>query len=807
MTSPFHLFGIRHHGPACARSLVAALENMVPDCILIEGPPDAEDTLSLLGEDNLVPPVALLVYAREQMDEASFYPFAQFSPEWQALQYGQSKSIPVRFMDLPHTHRFAMRIEAQKQQEQAPEKCRNEDVQSEQTVLDTGSPETKDLYPDSDSTLHSPPSEPGEKTHSLLYHDPLSWLAQAAGYTDGESWWNQWIEERNHPGDIFAVVSEVMTALRSEQEAMVSRNIFTDEHYKEDDLREAYMRKTMREAEKQGYQRIAVVCGAWHVPALKVFPSAKEDQAKLKNLPKVKVGSVWVPWTYQRLSRQSGYGAGIESPQWYSHLWTHANDEQRSIRWLSKVASLFRQNNLDCSSAHVIESARLAEALAAVRGRHQAGLDELLESVQTVMCMGDSTPLRLVHDALVIGHQMGSIPENAPGVPLQRDLEQQQKSLRLKPEALPKKLDLDLRKPQDIARSELLHRLSLLGIHWGTLSGAGLYYGSARTQGTFHEIWELCWQPELAIRIIEKSAYGRSVEEAAGQYLLSTIAAEEKLATLSSLIEPLLCANLPSAVPVVMARLDTLAAMSSDVIQFMRAISPLVEILRYGNVRQTDGSQLKHILENMVARTVVGLPMACNSLDDAAAVQILKDIRQLNQSLDVLFHEIPALKDDWFHCLGRLSHLGQIHRAISGLASRFLYEAQVIDVEALEVRMQLALSSGQIPEHIAAWLEGFVSDNALVLLHHDGLWGLLDNWLSLVDDAVFQQILPMLRRAFTNFNPNERHQLATRAKARKVVNADYAGISPGSDQFDMARYEKPLPVLARILGRNSEFIR
>jgi hypothetical protein len=41
-----HIFGIRHHGPGSARSLRASLEALSPDCILVEGPPDADEVLS-----------------------------------------------------------------------------------------------------------------------------------------------------------------------------------------------------------------------------------------------------------------------------------------------------------------------------------------------------------------------------------------------------------------------------------------------------------------------------------------------------------------------------------------------------------------------------------------------------------------------------------------------------------------------------------------------------------------------------------------------------------------------------------------
>src|ERR1043166_6636278 len=110
------------------------------------------------------------------------------------------------------------------------------------------------------------------------------------------------------------------------------------------------------------------------------MPSAKQDADLLKGLPKVKVSATWIPWTYSRLAYASGYGAGIESPGWYDFLFgvpqlpvsstpdkTHASI--LSIRWLAKVAHLRRDEDLDASSASVIEAVRLAESIAALRGR------------------------------------------------------------------------------------------------------------------------------------------------------------------------------------------------------------------------------------------------------------------------------------------------------------------------------------------------------------------------------------------------------------------------------------------------------
>ena len=126
---------------------------------------------------------------------------------------------------------------------------------------------------------------------------------------------------------------------------------------------------------------------------------------------------------------------------------------RRTVGWLARVAHLLRSKDLDCSSAHIIEATRLAESLAALRGHASPGLPELDEAIVTVISMGERAPLRLIERELSVGDRIGGVPADVPQVPLQRDIEQQQKSLRLKPEAAAKVLALDLRKDTDRDRS------------------------------------------------------------------------------------------------------------------------------------------------------------------------------------------------------------------------------------------------------------------------------------------------------------------------------------------------------------------
>lgn len=312
-------------------------------------------------------------------------------------------------------------------------------------------------------TAEDPSSESSsapEPSGSDLRVDPLAVLAEAAGYDDPERWWEDVVEHRGvGERDAFAP----FTALEEAMGAL--RETYGVGGHERDLVREAYMRLQVRAAQREFEDDVAVVCGAWHVPALRRRTAVAADRALLKGLPKVKVDLTWVPWTHRRLSRASGYGAGIDSPGWYGHLF--GAPDRPVERWMTKVAGLFREEDRIVSPAHVIEAVRLAETLAVMRGRPLPGLGETTDAVRAVMCEGSDIPLALVRDRLVVGDVLGEVPPGAPAVPLQRDLDRSQRRLRIKPEALERELELDLRKETDAGRSRLLHRLRLLGIDWG----------------------------------------------------------------------------------------------------------------------------------------------------------------------------------------------------------------------------------------------------------------------------------------------------------------------------------------------------
>lgn len=764
-----HIFGIRHHGPGSARSLCQALTQLQPDIVLVEGPPDAEAVLPLLAHRQMRPPVALLIYSSDDLRQAVYYPFAVFSPEWQAIHYALTQQIPVRFMDLPQTHRLALGM---KQQEQA-------DDTEEKTAADP--PEAP---PDQSPTLeHQPFPNP--------YDDPLSLLAEAAGYSDGERWWEHLVEQRQDSTQLFAAIGEAMTVLRSHIQTH-SPNSMPESSL--EPHREAYMRKTIREATKQGYQRIAVVCGAWHAPALETLPPAKEDTALLKGLPKVKTEATWIPWTHGRLTISSGYGAGIESPGWYQHLWDEGRRKastqsttSSAIRWMAKVARLLRKQDLDASSASVIEAVRLAETLAALRDRPLPSLTEFNEATQTVLCFGDPLPMQLIHQQLIVGERLGKVPAETPMIPLQQDLQRQQKRLRLKPDAAQTTLDLDLRKPLDLERSHLFHQLTLLQIGWGQPQTTG------NTKGTFRESWRLQWQPEFAIRLIEMGIWGNTLETAATAWTCDR-ANKANLPELTRLIDQTLLANLPQAIAHLMSRLEAEAALASDLAHLMNALPPLVNVLRYGTVRQFETTLVGHVVEGLITRICIGLPIAVASLDDDAAIQMYQQIVAVNGAIALL--QQAHTSEAWQQVLLQLAEQQGLHGLVAGRCCRLLFDAGVFQPDDAARRLSLALSTAIEPAQAAAWIEGFLTGSGLLLIHNPALWQVLDDWVTGLSGETFTAILPLLRRTFSTFAAPERRQMGERVRQGHAQTPAIAQ----SGRFDGDRADTVLPLIAQLLG-------
>jgi hypothetical protein len=750
MPSEVEYFGIRHHGPGSARRLLESLEALQPAEVLIEGPADLSEMIPMLADQDMVPPLALLAYPAGEPERSIFWPFSVFSPEYQAIVWSVNKNVPVRFIDLPVSWRF-----------------------KEPAATEPDSVEPA-MHVENKKQETNSPAEVAASRLAQIGRDPIGALAFAAGYEDGESWWQHVIEENAEPGPVFAAVADAMQALR-EDVPLASE---------EEAAREAHMRLEIAKARKQFDGPIAVVCGAWHVPALKAKHTAHHDRALLKGAAKRKISATWTPWTAPRLAMSTGYGAGVAAPGWNQHLWETPREEQ-ATRWIARIARCMRQRGQVVSTASLIETERLAIALAAIRGRPNAGFDEITDATVACMCFGNWLLWQSIAAELLIGSDVGSISDGVPLAPLLEDLQRQQKAARLKPEALQRELSLDLRSDSGLFRSTLLHRLHALDVPWGKLNDPG------RSRGTFRERWVLSWEPEFSVALVENLVFGATIEQAAAGRMVARLQDATKLGELSNLVFEAMTAQLPYAAAKVSESLEQRTGQATDCLELLSALPPIADVLRYGKARQFDTAQMAALFDRIAVGASLALHHATRNLDDEAAAMLRRSIGEADRSLQLI--QSPS-RDGWLAALRDVMSDKQATPLIAGQAARLLFEGEYItSQEAIDV-MARKLSPGTSTSEAAGFFEGVLEGAGTRLIHDQQLRRCVSDWIISLDEQTFVESLPLFRRVFSNLDQMERRRLLDAALGRQTAQTGY-GVVDNIEQLWPAHFERITAIL------------
>jgi hypothetical protein len=227
----------------------------------------------------------------------------------------------------------------------------------------------------------------------------------------------------------------------------------------------------------------------------------------------------------------------------------------------------------------------------------------------------------------------------------------------------------------------------------------------------------------------------------------------------------------------------------------METLPQLVRLLRYGNVRQTDETLVREIVDGIIPRITAGLSGAVASLNDEAAATMERQVRGTHAAIELL--DAAAHLADWLDCLRRILDSEGVHGLLRGRCARLLLDAGKIESDQIARRLSLSLSRGNDPAQGARWLEGFLSGSGLLLIHDEKLLGLIDTWVDEIDGAIFQELLPLLRRTFTTFPTGERRQIG-----QLLTEGKSTGKGPATDgsEIDAVRGERALPLLKLILG-------
>jgi hypothetical protein len=723
MKENLNVFGIRHLSPGASYHLLDYLESKKPKCILIEGPSDANGFMELIANKNVVPPIAILAYTIELPVETILYPFANYSPEYQAICWGKRNKCEVRFIDLPSN--VSLKLGGFK----------NKVVTNE----------AKDFY-DYHNTLY-------EKIANHYHED------------DYESYWERYFEH-NLNKDTFRDGLKFQSKEVREMVVDMEYEIIPYD-YSYNTLREAHMRREIDKALAEGFtiEDLVVVVGAYHVSGITNDQPVLSDK-DLKTIPKSPAKIALMPYSYLRLSSRMGYGAGNKAPYYFESMWDSMEEkrlEELPAIYLSKIAQEQRKAGYNASPANVIEAVRLAESLASMRSGSSPVLRDLHDAAVTCFGGGELAVVAEALNRVDIGTAIGSLPEGLGQTPLQENIYQELRRLKLTDYKSPvaKTLELDLRENHrvksveaafiDLNCSTFLHRLKVLNLHFARELPVN------QDSATWKELWELRWTPEVEIEIVETNLKGETIELATAYLLKERLNQCHTVSEAAKIIKDACECCLTTMFVNAINTLQGLLVDSNDFKEIARAALELSVLIQYGDIRKFNLEPLKPILQQLFLRASL-LVVSTSNCDNKAA----KELGECINAMELISQEMYDYVDAqlWQNELSQLAGRDNLNPILSGMAFSIMLEHNLVSDDDCAKEVSKRLSPGVPADLGAGWFEGLSSRNRYALLSRISLWKELDNYINSLDDEEFYRSLVFLRRAFGEFEPAQKNSIA-----------------------------------------------
>lgn len=737
-----HVFGVRHLSPGGAWHLRRYLDRIQPDLILVEGIVDGIDLTEHWVKKGTKPPIAILSYTSELPMRTFVTPMARYSPEYQAVLWGHQHRTPVEFIDLPSEVFLGLQDEEMKRLE----KLREQMLQAEESE-EQGDPAVQK-------------EDEKEITDSIPRRSIYDQVAEIAGEGDYDSFWERHFEHNTNEESYRLAAMELGRSLRELEDESTPRHA-------ECLIREAFMRRCIQAAIDRGVSpdKIVVIVGAFHAPVMSGEHPIMSD-AELAKLPRRAGKLTLMPYSYFRLSSQSGYGAGNLAPAYFELMWNALESDNLEAlpgEYLSRLARRVRDDGTHRSTAEVIEAVRLARTLAALHDGSAPTLRELHDAAMTLLGHGELAPIAKHIAHMDVGTAIGELPKGVSRTSIQEDFDRELSRLKLEKyrDAVKHDVDLDLRENRqakteaaaylDLNRSTFFHRLRMLGVPFATPARRN------QTGATWGENWTLQWSPESEIALVEAVLAGETVELATAFRFRQAIEKCESVHDAAKLIYDACCCSLPTMMDYARQRLQTLSTESSATAAVAAAAHELMQVVRFGDVRKFDTTPLLPLIQDLFVQGCLTLFDAANC-DNDAAKPLMVAMDELNR-VAFEFHEMVD-ETLWRSRLQALSDNDDRNPLLSGLACAILLERGWMSNEQLGREVSRRLSPGIAADLGAGWFEGMAGRNRYALIGRQILWEQLAQYVADLDEDQFRRAVVFLRRAFGSFTPQEKRSIA-----------------------------------------------
>ena len=506
------------------------------------------------------------------------------------------------------------------------------------------------------------------------------------------------------------------------------------------------------------------ITGAFHTSAIQSLDGAMTDK-EYDSLKKKDSNITLMPYSYYRLSKRTGYGAGNTAPAYYELLWQGfiKNDKTYHERkYLSLLAKYMREHGGIVSSAQVIEATMLSRSIANLRGGSIPTLVDLKDAGITCMGGGSFGEMAMGFAQSDIGTKIGVVPQESMKTSIQSDFLSRLKALKLEKykELVATPLQLDLRENLrvkskesaflDLNRSFFLYRLVTLGIDFAKIER------NRQDNATWAENWILQWTPEAEIQIVESVLKGDTIDEAVAFVLGERLDNAISISEIADIIEAALNCGIPKIVEGAGRKLDEMASGAVSIHEIAVTTSKLSDMILFGDIRKLDRKPLEPIVKRLCIRAALILAgeSAC---DDMAAVILVEDIQSIHNVF--VLHDFLD-KDLWFDKLMEVSNRDDLNTKISGLATAILLDTGKTDENTLRIEVARRLSAGMPAELGANWFAGLSIRNHYALIGRLTLWESLSEYMDSLDEEEFRRSLVFLRRAFVDYSSKEKDMIA-----------------------------------------------
>ena len=385
------------------------------------------------------PPIAILAYTDTLPVRTLVYPLATYSPEYQAICWAQEHECPVEFFDLPSDVFLGL--------QDAEIERRGRLAKTNGLPNGTVEISRKPVRRRADALPAARRSPRGVSRTVRANRRSTSRSPIQAGERDYDTYWERHFEHNPADNSYRGATFELGRALRELEE--------DEPRWRAENLvREAFMRRRVDEAIASGHKperdrrrrrRLSRPGADRRISGhdrRRNWPRCAQRSSKL----------TLMPYSYFRLSSQSGYGAGNQAPAYFELLWEALQRTAESTicrgcicRW---SPGNLREAGTHRSTAEVIDGVRLAETLVGAEGRTGPHAGRLARR-RRLRCSAKANcrPSKTRWRVSMLARRSASLPEGVSQTSIQSDFDRELRRLKLEKyrTTVQQELELDLR--------------------------------------------------------------------------------------------------------------------------------------------------------------------------------------------------------------------------------------------------------------------------------------------------------------------------------------------------------------------------